>query len=275
MVRDTRGCRRRARGGARAAGGIAGGHGGADRQHRAPSRRREGDRRALRRRHARRPRDPRKGLRRPGSYDQRHRDDAHDVRHRLGDEAVHVLAAPDAGRRAPPVAERPRREIQSAPHAGEGHHAPRPRRTPLGISRLLSAGFRRPGDAEAAAGGRDHRRVRDASARFRAALAVLVQQHGVPHPRPRDRAGEPRALRQVPRRTDPGAAQTQPHGVRAGGRSGHGQGVHVVRTGRADSGRPGSGWMGGRSWSDLVDADRPSHVGPGADRPQADITGLI
>ncbi len=122
---------------------------------------------------------------------------AHDVRHRLGDEAVHVLAAPDAGRRASAVAERSCREVRSATHAGEGHHAPRRRRTPLGISRLLSAGFRRPGDAEAAAGGRDHRRVRDASARFRAAFAILVQQHGVPHPRPRDRAGEPRAVRQV------------------------------------------------------------------------------
>jgi hypothetical protein len=33
--------------------------------------------------------------------------------------------------------------------------------------------------------------------------------------------------------------------------------------------------MGGRSWSDLVDADRPPDVGPGADRPQVDITGLI
>ena len=57
-------------------------------------------------------------------------------------------------------------------HAGEGHHAPRPRRASLGVSRLLSARFRRQRDAEAGDGRRDHRpstrRARSTSSRARA-----------------------------------------------------------------------------------------------------------
>jgi hypothetical protein len=87
----------------------------------------------------------------------------HDVRHRLGDEAVHVLAAPDAGRRAPAVAERPVAKYD-------------PRLTRAKDITLLDVGGHLSGyrdyypldfvdreDAEAAAGGRDHHRVRDAS----------------------------------------------------------------------------------------------------------------
>ena len=118
----------------------------------------------------------------------------------------------------------------------QGHHAARPRRAPVRLSRLLSARLRRSRDAEAADGGRDHHGIRHASARFRAAVALLVQQYGLSHPRPGGREGERRAVRvsSLARRifTPLGLSRTA---YEPAMRRRHGARVHVVRARRADA----------------------------------------
>ncbi len=113
----------------------------------------------------------------------------HHVRHRLGDQAVHLQrgAPASAGRQA--VDERQGGQVRPHRDARQRHHAPRPRAARLGLPRLLSARLRGAGDGQARADRHGHRSLCNASARLRAALALVVQQHQLPHPRQGDRAG--------------------------------------------------------------------------------------
>ena len=70
----------------------------------------------------------------------------------------------------------------------------------FGVPRLLPARLRRQPDAALDHTGRSHPQVRGRAARLRSRHPLVVQQHGLRHPRPRHREGERRAVRQVPDR---------------------------------------------------------------------------